>query len=253
MNKFFTIGCPSCKRAHTWFSGNPDQRCTKCRDDQEWVKANRIKANTRVVDPFATDKMTESGAINVLEENEPRAIEVNVPFQYHGTVRGRYTSEDAARGPETTPSHSMSFGEWARNIRTVKLMERCKNFERDQWVAHLALQSHNSSLRAVNDDHQKLNGELRRELDAAKAELGRRRVNISKLESELRLMKAVVGAYSRQAERNRKRILDHENTIKANDDFIELQGKRLQEARNIIRNISQAAGLAIPDESSLDP
>lgn len=29
----YTVFCPSCKQAHQWFSGNLDQRCTRCR----WV------------------------------------------------------------------------------------------------------------------------------------------------------------------------------------------------------------------------
>jgi hypothetical protein len=28
----YLINCPACQTAHNWFSGNPDQRCQKCKE-----------------------------------------------------------------------------------------------------------------------------------------------------------------------------------------------------------------------------
>src|SRR5271157_5246431 len=38
----YTISCPICKQAHTWWSGNIDQRCNNCRANSFSAQINRL-------------------------------------------------------------------------------------------------------------------------------------------------------------------------------------------------------------------
>ena len=162
---------------------------------------------------------------------------------------------------------AMSFSEWARNIRTVKLMEIKQRLDerlRDAELSNASKQdkinSLTDSLKVAEEERDLARLQLRArgvELTAAEDEIERRVKNIDKLESDLRLTKSILDTYIRCAKGQLEKIEKLENTVKVNSDFIELQARRLSNARMVLARVSTvvsaAAGLATPDLSSLDP
>jgi hypothetical protein len=74
-------------------------------------------------------------------------------------------------------------------------------------------------------------------------------------ESELRLMTNIKDCYVRQSDRNHAQIHELKSTVKVNSDLIELQSKRLKNARNSILRVRQACDVYEPEDSGpkLDP
>jgi len=133
--------------------------------------------------------------------------------------------------------------------------------ELEKFNVGLAKESHDlrEELKIVQEERDLARLQLRArgvELTAAEDEIERRRVNIDKLESDLRSTQKLLDIYIKCANRRLekiKKIEELENMVKVNSDLIELQARRLSNARTMICNISSAAGLAPPDLSSLDP
>lgn len=115
------------------------------------------------------------------------------------------------------------FGEWAKSIRTKKLMERCTNVEK-----HCDSQSH---------DIDELKRALRQEKSLREVYqriCGRRRERIAELERQLERL---------------------ENSEKVNGDYISLMSKRLSNARRHLARVRKAVDVYEPDDSGpgLDP
>jgi dynactin complex subunit len=98
----------------------------------------------------------------------------------------------------------ISFGEWANNIRTQKLME---------W-----------------------NAALQERIDALGAQ-------VDKLESELRAADSIKNVFIRVAGRRLAQVADLQNTLQEGNDFIELQSQRLLNARNHVLRVRKACDL----------
>lgn len=53
----YMIGCPTCKKAHYWFSGNLDQRCPDCRGVRHLTPFERaamdkaLESSQQIIDP----------------------------------------------------------------------------------------------------------------------------------------------------------------------------------------------------------
>ncbi len=65
----------------------------------------------------------------------------------------------------------------------------------------------------LREQKANVHGEMRAELDAAKAEIERRCVNIDKLESDLRMTNAILDVHMRHSERKRQRIAKLEHLL----------------------------------------
>ena len=59
----YTIPCPVCGMAHTWFSGNLDQRCGDCRELFPLTEAERAALNRAL--EKSVDVIDEGSAPNV--------------------------------------------------------------------------------------------------------------------------------------------------------------------------------------------
>lgn len=196
----YTISCPSCKRAHEWFSGCPDQRCYEC----------KYKASLNQLATSPPPKTPVEGEINKLVG-------------------------------------------WAAPPPTLRygIKERLREAD----ASNAAKQDKINSLTEVNDDHRKLNGELREELKVAEEERDLARERANGWRNELDQQAIILNTYIKHAERQLKKIEELENTVQVNSDFIELQGKRLINARNHLARVRQAVDVYEPEDNgpSLDP
>lgn len=180
----YQFNCSRCGETVEWFSGRADQLCGDC-----YEKAN------------AEASMLQAGAIDVLEENEPAApfkvkdtrtapvkVNVNVPAQY---------------------DRPMTFGEWARNVRTLKLMEinkrlsqRVREAEEERDTARDRANGWWEKMREANDEIRKLRHDIERHL-AITTQLTN---EVSKLESDARSDASILEIYIKHADRRLKRI-----------------------------------------------
>lgn len=158
----YQIKCSRCGTPF-WFSGRADKLCGDC-----YEKAN------------AEASMLQAGAIDVLEENEPKRIE-----DEHQKLNGKLRAE------------------LEKQVRLRVQTER----ERDNLVVNQLYKQKVDELR-----EQKAN--VRAELDAAKAEIERRCVNIDKLESDLRMTNVILDISMRSSERKRQRIAKLEHLLR---------------------------------------
>lgn len=159
----YQIKCSRCGTPF-WFSGRADKLCGDC-----YEKAN------------AEASMLQAGAIDVLEENEPKHIESE-----HQKLNGKLCAE------------------LEKQVRLRVQTER----ERD----NLAF----DNLLYKQLYKQKVDEVMagKKELDAAKAEIERRCVNIDKLESDLRTTNLILDVHMRYSERKRQRIAKLEHLLR---------------------------------------
>jgi hypothetical protein len=166
----YPVHCPTCYHIHMWFSGNLDQRCKACKDEMNGPNFEGDVRHGQVWRNGGWHQIAPRAA--VIGDIVPwgmmgRPIDINVP--------PRYSVEDVARGPVpiTIVDPPMSFGEWARNIRTVKLMELNKRMSDRLLEADASNATKQDKINALQDieaEHQKLNGELREHLKIAEEE-----------------------------------------------------------------------------------
>jgi hypothetical protein len=192
------IICPECKQPHYWSAARLDQRCYQCRYEAQF---------TAPVPDAATG---------------PRlAVEGDIYPEPVSTFWNMYYWNAAASTAKT-----MSFSEWAQNIRTQKLMElndRLRERERDANERALNLQDRfNAQYDRIKD--------LERDCAAAHA-------RADKVESDLRLEQALRAVYQRCAVRRRKWIEGLHASLTTDNDFIKLLQRRLINARNHLARV----------------
>jgi uncharacterized membrane protein YccC len=156
----------------------------------------------------------------------------------------------------------LSFGEWANDVRTQTLMkmnariiermiqaEACadalqdKINARDEQVSEMQQRIDELESRDVIDDWSNYVG---------KTALASHEAQIEALRNELRQSNSLNNLIRGVSARRYKKILDLENRVKVNGEFIELQGSLLRKARSMIQRLCMASGLHVPDESALD-
>jgi chromosome segregation ATPase len=166
-----------------------------------------------------------------------------------------------------------NFGDWANNTRTVQLMRRCTEAEKELAerreqvsIQQQLLDTLDISLRKWKEHASVMRGaglvqmeeveRLQRELDAAKAEIERRCVNIDTLESELRQEKSITQLYINSRNRVLAKMKDQAATLAVNDAFIKVLGQRLRRRTAELRNVMMASRMCVDGldrESVLDP
>lgn len=221
-----TIFCPSCQQAHQWFSGNIDQRCLGCKNGAETLQrynGEPLEGALKDGAVYARGRWHQVlPRLMVDGDIYPPGylrgyVEVNLPPRYDAKV-------------DTGPT-KVSFGEWAKNIRTVKLLERCSRVEKynDRLASKFQLleQYHKQRGELVSKLQQEMKV-VEDERDAARAraegwytemqkyalKTPQSQRKVDELESELRQSQRLLGAYIKVAGRRYRRIAELETALK---------------------------------------
>jgi hypothetical protein len=137
------IACPQCKQVHTWFSGNLDQRCRRCKYEAKIAEPSLERYNGEPLDGTTRYDNSEIWIKDRWHQIVPRrAVEGDIgdwnecqAYKFaHGAewpnrCRVRVPAQYRWRRWEGPPANlqnlarTMTFGEWAKNIRMQKLME----------------------------------------------------------------------------------------------------------------------------------
>lgn len=154
------------------------------------------------------------------------------------------------------PATSMSFGEWAKHIRTVQLFEiherlgeRLREAEERNALLQDKINQQIDVVKKVEierDERAEQVSRLQQQLDEQEIKMR----ELDKLESELRTETAIKDCYVRSNDRQHKKICDLENVIKVNADFIERQAGRLTRARQQLQRLRDVANV---DPELTDP
>jgi hypothetical protein len=160
----YTVRCPRCYAVHSWFSGSSSQLCYQCQwGAVNWQNELQIKPREAVV-----------GDIGDWAECEA------VKF---------------ANAAEWPPHVRMTFGEWVKNVRTVKLMELNKRLEKRLGEVTVLADARQYRLNVLQDHFNS-------RYDESKA---------TEMQAEIDALKL---------------------SEKVNSDFIKLQARQLISARN---------------------
>jgi hypothetical protein len=158
----FAIPCRTCGTIFNWFSGSFDQRCNTCRTNaiadaiaDEWADAHTYKPyqpyiiqppppgttkeyDTSVWDgqrwhqirprPMVRGDLTSCSQFP--QNLNPPEVRWRSVFNEYLHVKVNYPRYNVGNTLRTAPS----YGEWARNFRTIKLMERIAELEKDAAV-----------------------------------------------------------------------------------------------------------------------
>lgn len=113
----YTIACPTCQRDHIWFSGGPDQPCQFCKS----TAANLRRYNGEPLDGTQRDgSIWLSSKQRWYQLTPRRAVDGDIyPPDYFQKFCG-------VRVPA---QYHLRFSEWATNVRTVALLQRCASLE----------------------------------------------------------------------------------------------------------------------------
>lgn len=152
----------------------------------------------------------------------------------------------------------MSFGDWAHNIRTTKLITRCVKAEKERDELALQVQLHeqrNADMRKTVDYVRNNCSVLRGAGLTLQRELDTRNEQINELESRLRMMAKLKEVVQRNRHRAYEKVAELENTVKVNAEYIELQGRRLINARKHLARVRYHCDLPESGDNgeSMDP
>lgn len=92
MMGMYVIPCPACGRKHYWFSGNPDQRCTMCKQN-----------NGDVAQKVHGDEHARSQDRSAAASNQRNANEVVEQVPDKGVVAGSSPAVSSFNPPQEAP------------------------------------------------------------------------------------------------------------------------------------------------------